>query len=422
MSLVSSPVSPRIQRIREISLQREILNDISASEFALRVEVKESDKELIDYEKLISKLDRDLEVLQNSDVKFDFGDKLVPRLLAMKEDLLLAINNLPPKNIVLDDPGSTSSLATDVTTSDGKNSDSSDVEKLKKDLTENLRIMVREDGTVDWDGAIASGKQVAKVGTELWERLNGKAEEEGVPSLAELFSPAQAKIPATPEMEQLNKVVGEIRAEIGDVSIARESLRAKLRQDRRDGKPMSATDISALRRLDVKVKELDKRLRIFTLNLDMEKICAYLQQELEASSDPSDQRLLISEVTLIDKQLTTLLSGLQLQNLHGNTGINNFTSTTNEDAWEGVLALIDDGELAYICNTVIDLKTRLGLDTQLMTGVDWGTFGKVATDALSKVKAGLAFFSEGTKLLVADVQYGWLLLIKAVGGYTLKAR
>ena len=41
--------------------------------------------------------------------------------------------------------------------------------------------------TVDWDGAIASGKEVARFGAELWERLNGKEEAEGFPSIAEIF-------------------------------------------------------------------------------------------------------------------------------------------------------------------------------------------------------------------------------------------
>ena len=40
---------------------------------------------------------------------------------------------------------------------------------------------------MDWDGAIASGREVARFGAELWERLNGKEKEEGLPSLAEIF-------------------------------------------------------------------------------------------------------------------------------------------------------------------------------------------------------------------------------------------
>jgi hypothetical protein len=79
------------------------------------------------------------------------------------------------------------------------------------------------------------------------------------------------------------------------------------------------------------VKELEKRLRLYTLNvrdssmfsicsnrihdddraqLDMEKVCEYIQQELESSPDPADQRILIAEVALIDKQIMTMAAGL----------------------------------------------------------------------------------------------------------------
>lgn len=42
----------------------------------------------------------------------------------------------------------------------------------------------------------------------------------------------------------------------------------------------------------------------------MQKVCEYIQQELDASSDPADQKLIIAEVALIDKQIMTMASGL----------------------------------------------------------------------------------------------------------------
>ncbi|CAN0323018.1 unnamed protein product, partial [Phaeothamnion confervicola] len=36
-------------------------------------------------------------------------------------------------------------------------------------------LFVREDGTVDWDGAIQSGRDVARFGQELWDRINGES-------------------------------------------------------------------------------------------------------------------------------------------------------------------------------------------------------------------------------------------------------
>jgi hypothetical protein len=50
-------ISPRVQKIKDIIIQKEILRDVTSSEFTLQLEVKSS-KEIskIDYEMLISKL------------------------------------------------------------------------------------------------------------------------------------------------------------------------------------------------------------------------------------------------------------------------------------------------------------------------------------------------------------------------------
>jgi len=54
--------------------------------------------------------------------------------------------------------------------------------------------------------------------------------------------------------------------------------------------------------------------------------------------------------------------------------------------------------------------------------MNWGSIGIVVNENLNKLRDGLRFFGEGTKLLVSDMQYVWLMLVKAVQGYTLKPR
>ena len=73
-------------------------------------------------------------------------------------------------------------------------------------------------------------------------------------------------------------------------------------------------EVSSLKRYDARVKELEKRVRLFTLDFDLERICVYLQQELEASIEPREQRIFVAEVALIEKQFLSLVSGLQLAN------------------------------------------------------------------------------------------------------------
>eukprot|EP00981_Chlorochromonas_danica_P005481 scaffold1110_cov182-Ochromonas_danica.AAC.8 len=417
----SSAISPRVQKIKDISLQKEILKDITASEFALRVEVKhtQQNETAIDYEKLIAKMDYNIALLQRKAIKSEGADKLLERIVKIKEDLILAANNLPTKH-----------LDTQDSREDEAQHKNEETQRSSLNIKPNLRILLREDGTVDWDGAIASGKEVAKFGSELWERLNGK--EEGTPSLQDLLSPAQAKVPTSPEITRLTEVVSSIQGELAQVTRSIEDIRAKLRQARREGRVLSAEQMSRLRELDLQVKELEKKHKLFSVNLDLEKICAYLQQELETSVDPSDQRMLVAEVALIDKQLMTMMAGISVGFVYDINAISSAQEAASSlapsakdlsnDTLDNLISLIDDDELNLVSNEVTDLKGRLGLDTQLARAMDWGSLGKVTTETLSKINAGLAFFGEGFKIMVADLQYAWKLMLKASQGYILKPR
>lgn len=468
----NSIYSPRVQRIKDLSLQKDILRDVTASEFALRVEVSTPDPQdsisesktsaAIDYEKLISKLDDNLDILNRrpelnnlisygiqpivssgsikpSSPSTDFdidgynSNNLTARILRIKEDLLLVSQNQPPKYIANFHSESTPEVqsGTSVTTSSSSSSSSPNSTAPKR----RLRILVREDGTVDWDGALAGGKEVARFGAELWERLNGKQKEEGLPSLSELFGQAQAKTMETEEIQSLSAIATESKNDVTEAIRNRDDLKVKLRQIRREGvAEIPQEDIETLRRLDIRVKELEKRLKLYTLNLDMEKVCEYIQQELEASNDPADQRLFIAEVALIDKQIMTMAAGLINMPLTGTSSGTVITTTqldmhlaslngdTTDQKITDLISLIDDDELNLICGELNDLKYRLGLDTQLAPAMDWGSLGVVVSENVNKIKVGLSYFGEGTKLLLADVQYAGVLLVKAVQGYTLKPR
>ena len=209
----------------------------------------------------------------------------------------------------------------------------------------------------------------------------------------------------------------------GDVDGAKKELEALKTQLRRSIKArqeplqlqIAEEDIKSLQKLDQRVKELEKRLRIFTMNLDMEKICVYIQQEVESSIEATDQRMFIAEITLIDKQISSMVGGLF------DGSMDNLPLEADLELTR-LISLIDDDELLLICRELADLKNRLGLDTQLVPAMDWGSVGVVFSETLEKLKLGIAFFGEGTKMLVSDMQYAWKLIIKAAQGYTLKPR
>jgi hypothetical protein len=42
----------------------------------------------------------------------------------------------------------------------------------------------------------------------------------------------------------------------------------------------------------------------------MEKVCVYIQQELQSTAEPVDQRLIVAEVAIIDRQIMSMAAGL----------------------------------------------------------------------------------------------------------------
>lgn len=96
----SSSSSLRVQRIKDISLYKDILRDITAAEFALKIEAKQKGTEkIIDFDKLIVKLTDALVQIEKRQQLLirDDTTSLLDRINSLKEDLILASNNLPLK-------------------------------------------------------------------------------------------------------------------------------------------------------------------------------------------------------------------------------------------------------------------------------------------------------------------------------------
>lgn len=220
--------------------------------------------------------------------------------------------------------------------------------KSVRELRESLKLVVREDGTVDWDGALASSKEVARFGSELWERINGK--DEGLPTISELFGQMQSKLIETEEISRLREIATITQEELNEIKFECYQLKVKLRELRKNGEPIDSSDIQRLQKLEFQYKEIEKRVRLVTLNLDIERICVYLEQEIDSSSNTYDLRSLIAEVALIDKQLTNILAGLRLNIASSSAEVAQSVAATAifSDAPE-LISLIDDDELNLIC-------------------------------------------------------------------------
>ena len=114
----------------------------------------------------------------------------------------------------------------------------------------------------------------------------------------------------------------------------RDELRAKLRLDRKQGQLLTKDSITELTKLDSRVKELSKRVKLSRVNLDMEKICVYLQRELESSIEQSEQKKIIAEVGLIDKQLSAIMAVVPEQQAFQSITSTSITSITSAGGGE----------------------------------------------------------------------------------------
>jgi hypothetical protein len=79
--------SLRVQRLKDIALQKEVLKDITAAEFALKVEIKNGES-TIDYDRLVFALDARQELMEQRGVQTSEAMSLLERLARTREGLL----------------------------------------------------------------------------------------------------------------------------------------------------------------------------------------------------------------------------------------------------------------------------------------------------------------------------------------------
>ena len=78
--------SPRIQKLRDLCLQKDVLRDLTAAEFAIRLEFKKNSSN-INYDKLISNLNHDIRIL-NLRKYSNKSSELIDRVVSTKNDLV----------------------------------------------------------------------------------------------------------------------------------------------------------------------------------------------------------------------------------------------------------------------------------------------------------------------------------------------
>jgi len=265
-----------------------------------------------------------------------------------------------------------------------------------------LADLMREDGTVDLPALrVKVTAAVDKLG-ETWARLNGevpaRAGEDGHdPGAAAAVAARQAAAAAAASVDAAKRqdAIDDLERELQEASKAREAV---LRKEDQLGKLIRAKEIRAM---DDSVSRVRRTLAVQVLALEMVKAYATLATELEAASEPEEERLLIADFADLDLRLAPLAVFVEMDEP----------------------LLIDDDELGLLAAEIQYLKVRMGLGDDFYTGtLDWPRVKKYVKESFSKTKEGAEFYARGFRLVGGDTLYATRLIRKASTGRTLLPR
>jgi hypothetical protein len=275
-------------------------------------------------------------------------------------------------------------------------------------------LYVREDGTIDWDGALQDREAVTKFGTSVWARINGQEVDEiDEDSIGDTHSghgekKVTVKIVETKEIKEKKARLEILEDELKEMDKIHTAL---LNSAVSAGSAVANVNLASLDpKMRSKIRasndELERKKDEATfqkLNYEMERIYTYLDGELGNTANtgyiPLQDRLNAAEFGLLESQLEVMIG--QIRN--GET--------------------VDADVLSVMLDQTVDFKRRLGID-YYVTGL---TFDKEAiqtwaNDLIEQSMKGLGFYGKGVQLLWNDAVFSSSLIGRALTGYTLKPR
>mmetsp|Transcript_28855 Transcript_28855/g.52729 ORF Transcript_28855/g.52729 Transcript_28855/m.52729 type:complete len:652 (-) Transcript_28855:96-2051(-) len=282
-------------------------------------------------------------------------------------------------------------------------------------------LYVREDGTVDWDGALQDREALKKFGSAVWSRINGQdpetngEDEEGDGSMSsggeDFHTPTKAvtaKIEETEAIrekrEQLDALVMELRQmDKEHTKLLNSALSAGQAVANVNFATIDASLRTRIRESSSDLETKQAQVTFQTLNYELERIYTYLEGELGNTAAkgyiPLQDRLNVAEFGLLESQI---------DNFHRQMDLGE---------------ILDGDVLAVVADQLVDFKRRLGID-YYVNGLEFDTeaIRVWLGDIWVKTKTGFTFYVKGTRLFVDDVVFCSSLILKALQGYTLKPR
>lgn len=294
-------------------------------------------------------------------------------------------------------------------------------EQQQQQLAGEPFIYVRDDGSVDWDGALQDRAALKKIGTAVWSRINGEdpstvddSDSPTTPPSSEPSSnsdrqPVTAQIMETDAIRALKTQLAALQSQYDALSTEHTLLLSSAVDA---GSAVASVNLATLdpslrariRRSSETLERKRVELTFQTLNYELERIYTYLDTDLgnvlAKGYIPLSDRLNVAEFGLLESQIENL----------------NSLSRMGE--------AVDDDVLSVVLDQTNDFKRRLAIDYSV-AGFTFDREGIVTfwNDVYGQAQKGLVFYGKGLQLLSDDLVFSTSLIGRALTvGYTLKPR
>ena len=447
----TKPTAAKLRQLKDIMWVRETTEDLTAAEFACTVESIESDvstadandddgkpvlqrkrRRAVDYEKILNQLNRRIRDMgcdgDFSPSSTEEEDGETTCYLRQGEGMGRLVCTDKQRQALLSRIFRTRQLLVQVIR--GRELEMEEVVKqfsialpeIRMEIPQDddptsigPKLYVRDDGTVDWDGALQDQAALGKFGTAVWARINGRDPEsidedtviEGA-GIDHKPKVVMAKIEDTQQIKEARERLNTLSEELTRMEKAHTAL---LSSAISAGQPVANVNLATLapalrsniRESAEAMEKMNEEVSLQTLIYELERIYTYLVGELGNPAlngyIPLQDRLNVAEFGLLESQ------------------IDSFNRLLEAGEY------VDADVLSVVMDQLTDFKRRLGID-YYVTGLsfDREAITRWLGELTVKTKKGLAFYVKGVQLFWNDLVFCLSLINRAAQGYTLKPR
>jgi len=420
----------RSRRLKDMVYAKEMRAAVSTGEFALALRLRgvNGKSAVMDYQSLCNKLYNFAEKLERQPLDTNVlsppeAKEMMRNIVQTREKLEERVMEILYANLGTEEQTQASA------SSEAKQPDSTSGES-QVDLPDPRKMLLylREDGTVDADGAMTEASKAARFSSDLWARLNGRPEAvEGEEEQQQdgIMEPAN-----DPRVLRKSGILQETRRMYEEAVQQRSELLQKAAPKLTEGvagerdQQLLKGLRKELRECEQNFRESDTRQLLAETDWLLERASAAIQAELERTSGSDwdingrQLKLFVVEFSLLDKQAASYQQFVPVDP----------EACIGQDCID-FTGVLDPEELRLLVRDVVDFMKRVGLQVD-ETGEESVFSAEGAKTSflqlkrtVEKVRTGLMFYVTGIQLFGQDIEYSSNLFWKAaLNNYTLKPR